>query len=346
MYHTLSRTESRPFFKMISHVSESLIISESIISILIVFGNSIVVLAIIRKELLHTVTNAFIGSLAAADILVGLFVSPYTVMAALNLPKNGLGCILLNYSLIVITNISILMLLAITIERFIAIRFPYIYVKHLTLPRAFTFIGFIWALGAIVALAVVKDWTIASQTLKDCNFQIVISSTYLVNCDLWAFYVVPLVVMLCIYTYIVIVVKKHLDESEKLSSAFLENDERKRREKIAFLKQVRVAKYFAVLIVVFAVLWLPAKLINVFGFLCEKRIVCFDYEKYGELAFLLISINSFVNPYLYAASNTRIANSIREILFLKTITEEEEGSKNSLKIIEKIETPSDISTEI
>lgn len=50
----------------------------SILSCLTIFGNALVIAAVLRERTLHTATNYFITSLAVSDILVGTVVMPFS----------------------------------------------------------------------------------------------------------------------------------------------------------------------------------------------------------------------------------------------------------------------------
>ncbi len=54
-------------------------ISLSSISLITLFGNLLVIVAVLSTKSLHTITNSFIVSLAAADMLVPVFIEPLSI---------------------------------------------------------------------------------------------------------------------------------------------------------------------------------------------------------------------------------------------------------------------------
>jgi len=62
-------------FTGVNHVAILL----TLIPMLTVFGNSLVVVSVIREKTLRTVTNYFIVSLATSDVMVALLVMPLSI---------------------------------------------------------------------------------------------------------------------------------------------------------------------------------------------------------------------------------------------------------------------------
>lgn len=64
-----------------------------IVPCLTLFGNVLVILAVVRERALQTVTNYFIVSLAVADLLVAVLVMPFAVYVLVSLKASNFACV-------------------------------------------------------------------------------------------------------------------------------------------------------------------------------------------------------------------------------------------------------------
>ncbi len=108
---------------------------ESIIAFSAITGNAIVLAALHQKKSLHTVTNCIIASLAVADMLVGIGI-PVVMLPLFGLPHEYYSCLFVNSLIVILTGVSMLHLLAVAVERFIAIKFPFWYHANFTTTKA------------------------------------------------------------------------------------------------------------------------------------------------------------------------------------------------------------------
>lgn len=63
-----------------SHLFIVLFALLALINLIVIFGNILVIVAVYATEKLRTITNIFIVSLATADLMLGLFVLPYSLL--------------------------------------------------------------------------------------------------------------------------------------------------------------------------------------------------------------------------------------------------------------------------
>lgn len=96
------------------------------ISLIAVIGNALVIWIVVTTRQMHTVTNFFIGNLAMADVIIGLFSIPFQFQAAVlqrwALPR--FMCPFCPFVQILSVNVSIFTLTAIAIDRHKAILNP------------------------------------------------------------------------------------------------------------------------------------------------------------------------------------------------------------------------------
>ncbi|XP_059138561.1 alpha-1D adrenergic receptor-like [Physella acuta] len=299
------------------------ITAEIIVGVLSVFGNAVVVAAIWRTRRLHTVTNTFVGSLALADIVVGVLVAPCAALSFKGLPSDFYGCVFINSAILIFTNVSILMLLAVALERFLAIKEPFLYQRLLTVRRAVYINIVVWILGFLLGLVPLYGWNAGYAPIQKCEFTKVITYEYLVYFQFFGLVLLPLFIMLCIYIYILIIVRRHMRQTTAIRNLF------QHRAQDGFNKDVKAAKMLALVILLFGLFWLPVNIFNCLKLFCPDD--C--YYPYEALltAIVMSHANSCINPFLYAASNSRIKRAIKEIFGLRVPAGEFSTDNNHMR---------------
>ncbi|XP_042369379.1 adenosine receptor A1-like [Plectropomus leopardus] len=187
------------------------IATELIIAVLAIIGNFLVCLAVTRNKKLRTVTNYFLVSLAVADILVGLVGIPCAVLTDLGRPRHNLPlCLVLLSILMVLTQSSILSLLAIAAERYMAILLPFQYQRIMSPRNAKLALLVTWGLGAISGSVPLMDWKRQPPDSDYCIFTCVVDMSYMVYFNFFCCLLVPLVAMFIIYGHIFLTVRSQL----------------------------------------------------------------------------------------------------------------------------------------
>ena len=115
---------SSPGIELREHVDLMYISIETAIAVASVVGNVLVVLVVSVNRALRDTTFCFIVSLAVADIAVGALVIPLAVVVSLGLRTQFYTCLFLSCLILIITQSSILSLLAIAIDRFLRVKIP------------------------------------------------------------------------------------------------------------------------------------------------------------------------------------------------------------------------------
>ncbi|KAH9523059.1 Adenosine receptor A1 [Bulinus truncatus] len=303
------------------HRELDMVSTEVLVGVLSVFGNVVVVLAIWKNRRLHTITNVFVGNLAIADIVVGLLAAPCAALAYAGLPHNFYGCVFINSVILIVTNISILMLLGVALERFLAIKEPFLYQRTLTVRRAVYINLCIWLFGFLLGMVPMYGWNKGAHELDQCQFTFVITYEYMVYFQFFGLVLLPLFLMMCIYIYILIIVRRHMRQTNALRNMFQQD----RRVQEGFSKDVKAAKMLALVILFFGIFWLPVNILNCVTLFCPTCI--FPYELL-LVAIVMSHANSCINPFLYAASNSRIKRAIKGIVGIKILPEELSSDQN------------------
>ena len=130
------------------------------LNIVVIVGNALVIGAVFTSAKLRTTTNGFVCSLAVADLLVGLMVLPFSNANEV-LRYWVFGPIWCSVWLAVdvwLCTASILNLVAISFDRYIAISRPFKYHSLLSPKKGKFLVGFVWILSFVICFPPLIGW--------------------------------------------------------------------------------------------------------------------------------------------------------------------------------------------
>ena len=264
----------------------------SLMAIADVVGNTLVILVVLKNKSMKTPVNYLLVNLAAGDILVGVFFGIQFIIApVLNHPRGSTGDILCKFVTGGVLGwvgavASVFTLVAIAIERYYAVIFPYRGKLTTTKVEIFGVVSWIIALlwagvGFFITVynhkinACVHSWS------KD-----IYANIYTVGWTIVAG-IIPLSIMGFLYSRVVHRLWFTEQENEATQRALL----RYRR---------RVTKLVIAVTVVYALCWIPELTIYFLGFtgtIVLKQI-------HFNIASGLVFLNSTINPVVYSLQSS------------------------------------------
>ena len=279
-----------------------------------VIGNLLVCITIFGANILHSKTNFFISSLAVADLLVCLlallFNNEVLNKAFRFTPKSKLAqeifCrVIVNKYLFWATAISSTYnLVGVTLERFVAIVFPFKYPSIYTKRRVKYMFCTVW-IFAYIAKSDLVIFTFYNSTNGMCAYDIP-SQSIKIFVSIWALsltYVIPLCALVIMYIKIILTLRR----SENNQRQMLGGQEMSS----AKWKVVRILLIVSITYVIF---WTPAELIFVGAH--------FDFEYLEASAtlrrifFIFPLANSVVNPVIYCLKYKQFRKGIAVVFCL------------------------------
>ncbi|KAL7871566.1 hypothetical protein SRHO_G00065490 [Serrasalmus rhombeus] len=268
--------------------------AELVIAFLSTVGNLLVCAAVGLNRKLHTVTNYFLVSLAVADICVGALAIPCAILTDIGIPRNNLYlCLLMLSVLIMLTQSSIFSLLAVAVERYVAIFMPLRYQSLMTPRNALLVILVTWVLAFLMGLVPLMGWHKTPPASGYCFFVLVVDMTYMVYFNFFACVLTPLVIMFLIYAQIFVTVKRQVRRIAAERGGVAGGADGAAKIK----KEMKTATSLFLVLFLFTICWIPLHIINCFLLLCPACPVPLPLLL---TAIILSHANSAVNPFLYA----------------------------------------------
>ncbi|XP_075052339.1 adenosine receptor A3-like [Mixophyes fleayi] len=272
--------------------SKAYIAVETVIGILAVLGNILVIWAVKLNQSLQNTTFFFIVSLAFADLAVGVLVMPLAIVVSLGKPLAFHSCLFMCCLIIILTNASILSLLAISIDRYLRIKIPTRYKIVITPRRISLSICCVWIVSFLLGLVPMFGWNNRSELKEEekdylnCKFLSVIGMDYMVYFNIFGWVFLPLLIMLALYIEVFYLIRKQLEKRTSKNGVF-------------YGKEYKTAKSLALVLLLFALSWLPLSILNCFIYFTPNIVEYKVFQPTIFIAILLSHANSAMNPIIY-----------------------------------------------
>ncbi|KAI5626836.1 histamine H2 receptor [Silurus asotus] len=274
------------------------------------------------RRRLRSVTNCFIVSLAITDLLLGVLVLPFSTLIEVtgDWPLGAYFCNVYISMDVMLSTASILNLLAISIDRYIAVTVPLRY-PTLVLPwHVGTSLAVIWVVSIGVSFVPIHlGWNTVDQTVQnhgkddpveDCRFEL--NPTYVLVDSVATFYL-PLVAMCWTYYRVFRIARaqaKRILSIHRACSATTMSS--LSGVSMLALREHKAAVRLAVVLGAFVVCWFPYfTFFTIMGIRKEPDLPRMAYSVVLWLGYA----NSTLNPFLYAALNRDFRSAYGRLLF-------------------------------
>ncbi|XP_022793378.1 probable G-protein coupled receptor No9 [Stylophora pistillata] len=254
-----------------------------------IIGNGIVLWLIFRKRSLRTMSNLFLTSLAAADLLVGLVIDPvwllirclgYNPKTYFDTFSKGMDFLWIHTTVATSFNLC-----CVSLDRYIAIIHPLRYQDFLTERRCYLLIANVWFMSLVLPCSrlMVQDKT-------------VLSTLYLSFTVITILFAMFIIVFCCLR--ILKAASAHYNGIKPTSSCAQNQDSFKRTK-----KNFKAAKTVSFIVGLFVVSWLPSLITGLVYHFSKK--VSFESVYYTVWTSVetVAFTSSAINPWVYCLRN-------------------------------------------
>ncbi len=311
--------------------------TESIIALVIlpiltlcgVFGNILVIIAVLKFKQLRLVANFFIVSLAFADLLVCIVVMPLALYQDVN---NGIWdlpawlCDVWVSLDVLMSTASIWNLCVISLDRFLAITRPHQYARRRTIVTVLIAVLTAWLLAVFLSVPTLLFVGGHDSSADSCVINV--TPTFVIISSCVAFFI-PCSIVLVFYWRILVAARKHVKNrtchqrrvapstastAEPTVDHVGENHSNSQRKSISVTKEKKAALVLAIVVGVFICCWLPFFLILLSAGICPHCQI--SIPTIVDVTWLGWC-NSIVNPIIYTIFNQEFRTAFRKILSCK-----------------------------
>ncbi|XP_078372892.1 adenosine receptor A1-like [Oculina patagonica] len=306
------------------------------VSVVAVIGNFLVILAILWNKRLRTVCNFLFLNLAVADMLQGAIAMPLRLADQLNQTDNSplIPCLVVIPLTVFLFGASNFNLTLISLDRYFALRWPFIHPTLAEPRRAGLIVAIFWVLMFIIAFLPIIGWGAAdtADVTDICLYSTTLSREYLFM--LFSIVNLAVVIILAFTNYFILktarsqirrinVNESHSSAADGQSSVVMEtesvmvvstvqstNDTNNEPAQVPRArgggKERRATKIVLIVVGIFVFLTTPITVIDIISLLGCPTCTPLTLVK---ITVFMAYANACVNVFIYAGFNTEMRNT-------------------------------------
>ncbi|XP_038045561.1 beta-1 adrenergic receptor-like [Patiria miniata] len=315
-------------------------VCRTIIGVVGVLGNCLVIVVICRVHFMHTLTNAFICHQAVIDLLGSLLlVLQNNIPVPVPLPETTAGEVLCRMwigdaLLWVMFVTSTFSLLNLTLERYVAIVYPFKFQALFSKKSGAVMMIVVWLIGLLLKS---YSFLIYSNIDGKCKFLQLEASKVIGPLLICLQYFAPACIMIFCYTHITITLKRSakqigpltatisnhngVEGSHNLAASAMGQSRLGNEQQDSLLRARRnTFKTLFIVFVTFLICWSPSQFTF---FLFNVGLIKIDYD--GPLmvtSTILVASNCCINPIIYSFKYRQFRRALRKLIGRPEATED------------------------
>ncbi|XP_059211889.1 trace amine-associated receptor 13c-like [Centropristis striata] len=281
------------------------------ISALTAVLNLFIIISVSHFRQLHTPTNILLLSLAVSDSLVGLLLMPAGALTGTHCWLFGyFGCSLFRFVSDIILSASVVNMVLISVDRYVAICDPLHYTTRITVKRVQFCVCFLWccsvAYNSYFFLLHFNQQIYFLPCYGDC---VILRDTIGAVLDLVLNFFVPVTVIIVLYTRVFVVA---VSQARAMRSNIIAVTKQISVTKKAKKSELKAARTLGVLVVVFLICFTPSYFLTLVGNNSVSH-------SNGNFILYLYYFNSCLNPVIYALFYPWFRKTVKLIVTLQIL---------------------------
>lgn len=279
-----------------------------------VAGNGLLIYVIYSNHNLHSLRNAFVASLAAADLMLACtdIVYQASEKVVINFqPPHPSICFIILLSGVLFGSASVFNLTAMTLVRYISIRYPLNFNRYVTAHRSAAIVLAVWLIAFCLAFPplIWRPEGVVCSTTKPSEEHFINEAIYM-SAEWLFWFFIPLMLISFSYYRIYLIARGQARQIAALEvSTGIEEPTTKTRGRASSLREKKAGRMVAILIGFWILCWMPF-----FTVLTISKFKSRVPSSVMRPFLCLMFANSAINPIVLTRYNRELKEAIKKLV--------------------------------